>query len=1194
MFSNPTPATRKAWICAAVTATLIYLGYRTAFTLNLATWYATTASVTLLIAEVYGCFLMFLYFFQIWELVEPQPVPPLVDRSVDVYIPTYNEDPELLRGTISAAVALDYPHKTYVLDDGDRPAVKKLAADLGADYIARPSSLHAKAGNLNHAMEITSGEFVVIFDADHVSRRDFITRLLGYFADDRLGFVQTPHSFYNFDNFQGMLNYKKQRYWEEGELFYNVTQPGKNRWNAVSFCGSAAMFRRAALEDVGLVATETITEDMHTGLRMHAKGWNSLFVNERLVSGQAATDVSTFNTQRLRWGEGNLGVMAYDNPLTMKGLTIAQRLGYLGSMLSWTTGLQKLMLYISPMLMLFTGVAPVSNMSWMLGIITAVYLIIIWTTVTLTANGHGHLIGTELTHMASFWTQIKSTYRAVFKRRKTTFVVTSKRGRQTNSIRRFIMPQCTYIAGGAVAIAWASVRYAIGLSNDLPGLCVGSFLVCAQGAFAFEVIRRALRSGGTDDAWRHPVAAHVDYQYTDMKGNQVEATGVTFDLNENGVGLHVFEDLTSVKDITLNLSVMGLRATTRGRIIHRQLKLESNSARDGEAHCWAIGVKFEDTSQEDLGKIWRICSDYAVARMYDAFEYKKRHGATDSVSSLLAASAVSENRITLPIQVEGASVSQSDPDSLTAWHSVTEGITKEGCTLLMTAQLEVNQPVFVTLGTPLGAINATAWVAASRQVILGATTMEFVELTFSRFKGECRSRLLSLLGASAENDVRSVVTLRPREKELQNFRPALVTGMTGAIAASIAAAAMFGLHQDDWLLSRIGGEETLQVAEAEQLDELMREVMADPNADERRLVRLREIYRNVGDDDRLAQLDEILVQRDVLTFAAKLARAQTFDGLGRYDEAASLYDELLLSTEPIRDDQQFALFISAARNHANRGHGADAAALFEQLPNDRFATEPALLREYAGVLASADQTDRAVKLIHAQKNLTIADRSLLGDLYASRHDFAKAKDQYERILGEQPDNLNIQTRLADTMVWMEDFNPAVALLDQLWRDQPTSAIRERLAFAHLWNHNGVAAVDRFETLLGEHPKRRDYADGYVEACLLVDDLTVRQTALLTAILDQYPPRGDLETQKYAGVMSRHGLNEPLRPLLMQMVAQSPDQIDLRLRLVDLLQNLGEHRQAADHLRVLASLTSAPTREDRLIRAPSVEELVDSL
>src|ERR1700689_3856986 len=108
------------------------------------------------------------------------------------------------------------------------------------------------------------------------------------------------------------------------------------------------MFRRQDLVEAGLVATELIPEDMHTGLRMHAKGWKSLFVNERLIAALAAQDITSFNTQRPRWGEGNLGIFSFDNPLTMPGLTLAQRVCYLGSMRSWTTGVQKLLIYITP------------------------------------------------------------------------------------------------------------------------------------------------------------------------------------------------------------------------------------------------------------------------------------------------------------------------------------------------------------------------------------------------------------------------------------------------------------------------------------------------------------------------------------------------------------------------------------------------------------------------------------------------------------------------------------------------------------------------------------------------------------------------------------------------------------------------------------------------------------------------------
>ena len=826
---------RQASIIAAVIATVTYLTYRGIFTLNLDGVYATFASLSLYIAEIYGCFLMFLYFFQIWELVEPEPVPPLANRSVDVYIPTYNEDPDLLRGTISAALALDYEHETYVLDDGNRSTVAELCDELGATYINRPTNLHAKAGNLNHAMEITSGEFVVIFDADHVSRKDFITRLLGYFEDDEMGFVQTPHSFYNFDNFHGTLDYGNQTYWEEGELFYNVIQPGKNYWNGVSFCGSAAMFRRTALEDVGCVATETITEDMHTGLRMHAKGWKSLFVNERLVSGQAATDVSTFNTQRLRWGEGNLGIFAFDNPITRPGLTFAQRLCYLGSMLSWTTGIQKLQLYIAPMLMLLTGIAPVDELTWTLGTLTLIYMMTIWTAVTVTSNGHGNLVGTELTHMAAFWTQIQSCYRAVFKRKKTTFVVTSKKGRQTNSIRKFIMPQCLYIGGSALAIAWATTKYAIGLSDDLPGLLVGSLLLLSQCWFAWQVIRRALRvADEAQETWRHPCAINLAYTCEEETGVR-KGSGVTCDLNELGIGFHAFEDFELNQEMDVTLSAMGIQTACRIRIRHKALGLSSESNRDGSASSWRYGCEYVDPTTENLGSIWRLCSDYAVARMYDKFESRKKKANELSIENQLTSGSMDRDRISLPISFSSGDESFDS--------TVTEGLTAKGCVVLFEECPKTGHNIRFALSTPLGQVSGTAVIQQVKRVVLGCTPLHFVELEFCDFVGEGRSLLLSLCTASDEEHVSSVVKFQPPERELPSFRPAVLTGSVAVAASVLAIVATLVWNQDDLLIS-FNRDAVVVTPEARtKLSALLAKTIADPFFDEERLIRLRNVFQ---------------------------------------------------------------------------------------------------------------------------------------------------------------------------------------------------------------------------------------------------------------------------------------------------------------------------------------------------------------
>jgi cellulose synthase/poly-beta-1,6-N-acetylglucosamine synthase-like glycosyltransferase/predicted Zn-dependent protease len=1169
MFGHPSRFIRRTLIIAAMLVSVIYLGFRGAFTLNFDSVYATCASLSLYVAELYGCLLMHLYFFQIWEIVEPDPVEPLQNRTVDVFIPTFNEDPSLLRGTISAALALDYVHETYVLDDGNRPAVAELCDELGATYINRDTNLHAKAGNLNHAMEITSGEFVVIFDADHVSRQDFITRLLGYFEDEKLGFVQTPHSFYNFDNFHGTLDYARQTYWEEGEIFYNVIQPGKNHWNGVSFCGSAAMFRRTALEDVGCVATETITEDMHTGLRMHAKGWKSLFVNERLVSGQAATDVTTFNTQRLRWGEGNLGIFAHDNPFTMPGLTIAQRLCYLGSMLSWTTGIQKLQLYLAPMLMLLTGVAPVAELSWTLGIITMIYMLTIWAAVKVTSNGHGNLIGTELTHMASFWTQIQSCYRAIFKRKKTTFVVTSKRGRQTNSIRRFIMPQCLYIVGSALAIAWASTKYTIGLTNDLTGVLVGSFLLLSQCWFAWQVIQRSLRaSEETEEVWRHPCALHVTYQYGNEDDRRT-GTAVTCDLNELGVGFHAFEDLPLDQELDLTISAMGLTANTKVRLCQRSQGLQSQSARAGNATSFRYGGEFVDPSTEALGVIWRLCSDYATARMYDQFDSRKKHRA-DSIEVQLADSEMDDDRINLPIVLSDGSI-KYEP-------TVTEGITPQGCMVLAKHCPEVGTETRFVLTTPLGRIAGTTVVTAIHEVNLGCVPLQLAELDFVAFTGEGRSLLLSLCNASDENGVSAVVKLQPPERKLPRVRPAILTG-TLSIAASLIA--IFGTlvwNQDDILLNFNRQAVVVTPQTRVKLASLLAKTVADANADEQRIVHLRQIFQNLGDHQSIEKLDRLIMDRDVTSFTAKFCRAQTFDGANMYDRALPIYKELLGRIEEASTDQERnQLLISAGRNHANRGDLPSAVELFSRVTPDLIDEDAVLRREYAGLLAKVDRVVDAIELLSNQPDPSYEDRIDQAHYYAIDRQFDHVIAQCKTLLEMDPEDPVVLRLMANAALGQNDFELAMSTMDRLLQITPDDPDARRLhALTCLWNRDGERAMSLIEPILVANLDDTELQRSFVEASLLVDQLSPTQSELLqqVALAISGRPSAGVAGQTMVAAMARHNQTESLIPFLTRMVEERPDEVALRVQLVDLLESAGDFRTAEKHLKWLLMATTA--------------------
>lgn len=183
--------------------TIYYLVWRATSSLNMdALWF----SLPLLLIEIYGAINSALFLFMTWDL---KPVPhataPL-GRTVDIFIPTYNEDLSILRMTILGALNVQYPHETWVLDDGRRPALHQLCEAMHVHYLTRPDNKFHKAGNINAALTQTNGEFIAIFDADQIPFPGFIDQTLGYFVDEKVAFVQTPQEFYNLDSVQHKTN----------------------------------------------------------------------------------------------------------------------------------------------------------------------------------------------------------------------------------------------------------------------------------------------------------------------------------------------------------------------------------------------------------------------------------------------------------------------------------------------------------------------------------------------------------------------------------------------------------------------------------------------------------------------------------------------------------------------------------------------------------------------------------------------------------------------------------------------------------------------------------------------------------------------------------------------------------------------------------------------------------------------------
>ncbi|BCW64559.1 glycosyltransferase family 2 protein [Arthrobacter sp. StoSoilB22] len=250
----------RFWTRLIVLLTVIlgvnYVAWRWMASLN---WDAWWIAVPLVLAETYSLIDVMLFGLTVWNIKFRKPPPPApADATVDVFITTYNEPLDLVMTTALAAKDIRWPHSTWILDDGNRPEMRELAESNGIGYVTRTADWtpdmprHAKAGNLNNALMLTSGEYLLILDADQIPEPDILDKTLGYFNDDKVALVQTPQYFINVPADDPLGS--------QAPLFYGPIQQGKDGWNAAFFCGSNAILRREALMQLGLVGYVKATE----------------------------------------------------------------------------------------------------------------------------------------------------------------------------------------------------------------------------------------------------------------------------------------------------------------------------------------------------------------------------------------------------------------------------------------------------------------------------------------------------------------------------------------------------------------------------------------------------------------------------------------------------------------------------------------------------------------------------------------------------------------------------------------------------------------------------------------------------------------------------------------------------------------------------------------------------------------------
>lgn len=342
---------------------LIYLFWRFRYTIPIEYGLVSLiAGSILFLAEVVGFFESVIFYFTLWDtkVIPPKEAEEEKYPHIDVFVATYNEPEELLYKTILGCKNMSYPDKSkvhiYICDDGDRASMRKLCEKMNVSYIRRDTHEHAKAGNLNHALAVTTSPLVVTFDADMIPMHDFLLVTVPYFIqEENVGYVQVPQNFYNADLFQYNL-FTESNMPNEQDLFSRLIQAGKAKHNAVIYAGSNTVLSRAALDEIGGLVTGTITEDFATGMKIQSRGYKCRYVNEVHASGLAPETAEDLYNQRIRWGRGVIQTFKSFNPFFMKGLNIKQRLLYLSTFSYWYFGLWRLIFFTAPILFAVFGI----------------------------------------------------------------------------------------------------------------------------------------------------------------------------------------------------------------------------------------------------------------------------------------------------------------------------------------------------------------------------------------------------------------------------------------------------------------------------------------------------------------------------------------------------------------------------------------------------------------------------------------------------------------------------------------------------------------------------------------------------------------------------------------------------------------------------------------------------------------------
>lgn len=605
-------------IVLSLTVSCRYLWWRYTSTLNGDDPLSLSFGVLLIAAETYSWTVLVLGYFQtLWPLNrQPMTMPIPVDQwpSVDLLVPTFNEPLSVVKPTIYAALGIDWPKEKlniYLLDDGTRDDFGEFAASVGVHYVVRPTHEHAKAGNINHALQTRcQGDYVAIFDCDHVPTRSFLQMTMGWFIkEEKMAMLQTPHHFFSPDPFERNLG-RFRRTPNEGSLFYGLVQDGNDTWDATFFCGSCAVLRRSALDEIGGIAVETVTEDAHTSLRLHRRGYKSAYIRIPQAAGLATENLSAHISQRIRWARGMVQIFRLDNPLFGKGLKLVQRLCYANAMLHFLAGIPRLIFLLAPLAFLLFHAYIIYAPALAIALYVLPHMLHTSMTNSRIQGRWRHSFWSEVYETVLAWYIARPTTVALFNPHKGNFNVTAKGGLVAEQHLDWVItrPYMCLVLINLAGIGMAFWRMANGPTTEILTVWVSLIwviynMVILGGAVAVSVEARQIREA-------HRVEIAMPAAIARKDGHMVPCT--LRDYSDGGVGVELREADALVEDEAVHLllrrgqqefsfpchvqRVFGRRAGIRLHQLSTEQHIEFIQCTFARADTWAL---WQDGFPED-------------------------------------------------------------------------------------------------------------------------------------------------------------------------------------------------------------------------------------------------------------------------------------------------------------------------------------------------------------------------------------------------------------------------------------------------------------------------------------------------------------------------------------------------------------------------------------------------------------------